>query len=45
MFCLEKLKEKGTAVALGYFDGIHIGHKMVLDRALTAAKEKEIMSI
>ena len=45
MFCLEKLKEKGTAVALGYFDGIHIGHKMVLDRALTAAKEKDLVPV
>ena len=45
MFCLEKLKEKGTAVALGYFDGIHIGHKMVLERALTAAKEKDLIPV
>ena len=40
MFCLdEKTREKGTAVALGYFDGIHLGHKTVLDKALSAAKE------
>ncbi len=33
-------KIKGTAVALGYFDGIHIGHKAVLEKALSLAKEK-----
>ena len=45
MFCLEKLKEKGTAVALGYFDGIHIGHKMVLDKALAMAEEKDLIPV
>ena len=35
MFCLDNtIREKGTAVALGYFDGIHIGHKQVLMKAL-----------
>ena len=23
--------EKGTAVAMGYFDGIHIGHRAVIE--------------
>lgn len=46
MFCLdEKIKEKGTAVALGYFDGIHIGHKMVLGKALSIAKEKNLVPV
>ena len=46
MFCLEeKLRKKGTAVALGYFDGIHIGHKRVLDKALTKAKEKDLIPV
>lgn len=46
MFCLdEKIKNKGTAVALGYFDGIHIGHKAVLDRALSKAKEKNLVPV
>ena len=46
MFCLdEKTREKGTAVALGYFDGIHLGHKMVLDKALSAAKEKNLVPV
>ncbi len=33
-------KTKGTAVALGYFDGIHTGHKAVLQKTLAIAKEK-----
>lgn len=46
MFCLEeKLIKKGTAVALGYFDGIHMGHKAVLEKALTAAKEKNLLPV
>ena len=46
MFCLdEKTREKGTAVALGYFDGIHLGHKTVLDKALSAAKEKNLVPV
>lgn len=36
-------REKGTAVALGYFDGIHIGHRAVLKKALDAAKEKNLI--
>ena len=26
--------EKGTAVAMGYFDGIHIGHRAVIEGAV-----------
>lgn len=33
----EKIKKQGTAVALGYFDGLHLGHKAVLDAALECA--------
>lgn len=39
----ENQKAKGTAVALGYFDGIHIGHQAVLDRALQKAEEKGLI--
>lgn len=46
MFCLdEKTREKGTAVALGYFDGIHRGHKVVLEKALSQAKEKNLVPV
>ncbi len=44
MFCTEK-KAKGTAVALGYFDGIHIGHQAVLNKALEKAEEKGITPV
>ena len=38
MFCEEK-RAKGTAVALGYFDGIHVGHQAVLNKALERAEK------
>ena len=34
-----------SAVALGMFDGVHIGHAAVIQRAINAAKEKKIASI
>ena len=46
MFCLDdKTKKQGTAVALGYFDGIHIGHKSVLMKALEKAEEKDLVPV
>ena len=30
--------EGGTAVAMGYFDGIHIGHRAVIEGAVEWAK-------
>lgn len=30
--------DKKTAVALGYFDGIHLGHKAVIGKAIDAKK-------
>ena len=38
------LKHK-TAVALGNFDGIHIGHREIFRAALDAAKEKDLKSL
>lgn len=32
-------KNKGTVLALGYFDGIHIGHKKIISTLLNTAKE------
>lgn len=32
--------KKRTAVALGYFDGIHKGHRAVLEKTLSVAREK-----
>lgn len=45
MFFSEEVKEKGSAVALGYFDGIHIGHKAVLNKALEKAEEKNLVPV
>lgn len=43
---LEKLELKHkTAVALGNFDGIHIGHREIFRAALEAAKEKDLKSL
>lgn len=44
MFCQEK-RAKGTAVALGYFDGIHVGHQAVLNKALEKAEEKGLTPV
>lgn len=41
----EKIKKQGTAVALGYFDGIHLGHQAVLNTALTYAKKEGLVPV
>ncbi len=41
----EKLKKQGTAVALGYFDGIHLGHRAVLDSALRCAAKENLVPV
>ena len=33
---------RGSVVAIGNFDGVHRGHRQVLDRALAIAREREI---
>lgn len=38
-------EEKSTAVALGYFDGVHIGHKAVLNKALSLARERNLKPV
>lgn len=46
MFSLpEKIKNQGTAVALGYFDGIHLGHRAVLDAALDCARQERLVPV
>jgi len=42
-FIRSKINEK-TAVALGNFDGLHIGHMALIDRITEYAKEKNISS-
>lgn len=41
----EKIKKQGTAVGLGYFDGIHRGHQAVLGAALKKAKEQKLVPV
>ena len=40
----EKLNLKGTAVALGYFDGVHIGHRELISLLVREAKAKGLAS-
>ena len=41
----EKIKNQGTAVALGYFDGIHLGHQAVLGTALDKAEAEGLVPV
>jgi len=34
--------DKGRAVALGYFDGVHAGHREILEKLCSLAKQKNI---
>lgn len=46
MFLLnDKIKKQGTSVALGYFDGIHIGHQAVLGEAMKKAGELSLVAV
>lgn len=38
-------KNKETVVALGYFDGIHKGHRAVLTKALSLAEEMKLKAV
>ena len=42
-----KLKplEKDSCVALGFFDGVHLGHQAVINNAIRMAKENKMASI
>lgn len=42
---MKDLKNCGSVVALGYFDGIHRGHRAVLDKALSFAKETSLVPV
>lgn len=44
-YTLEDVREKGSAVALGYFDGIHKGHRVVLEKALGYAEENGLVPV
>ena len=38
----ELAENKGIAIALGFFDGVHIGHKKIIQTLVAKAKEKDI---
>ena len=35
--------EKGVSLAIGFFDGVHLGHREVIRQAVTLAKEKGLV--
>ncbi|MXZ27404.1 MAG: bifunctional riboflavin kinase/FAD synthetase [Gammaproteobacteria bacterium] len=37
--------DRGCAVTIGGFDGMHVGHQEVLNRVLTAARERNLASV
>ena len=40
---MKNAESRGSAVALGYFDGIHKGHQAVLGKALEYARENDLI--
>jgi len=41
----EAAPERGTVVALGTFDGLHLGHRLLLGRARALAKGEDLLSV
>ena len=39
------LEDEPAAVTVGFFDGVHLGHRAVLDRTVAAARERRIRSV
>ena len=44
VFSLDKKINEPTAIALGYFDGVHLGHRRVIESAVKFAEENRIKS-
>ena len=42
VFSLDKSINEPTAIALGYFDGVHLGHRRVIESAVEYARENKI---
>ena len=40
----EKPNIKNTAIALGYFDGVHIGHKALISLLVREARAKGLLN-
>lgn len=41
----DNLKLKNSVVVLGNFDGVHSAHKMLIEKAVKIAKEKDLLSV
>ncbi len=41
----ESVKSRGTAAAAGSFDGLHLGHRLILGRLIDAAAEHDVTPI
>ncbi len=39
------LSGAGTVTTVGFFDGVHLGHRAVLDRTVTVARERGVRSV
>src|ERR1700693_789980 len=39
------LSERPSVVTVGFFDGVHLGHRAVLARTVEQAKEKSVRSV
>ena len=44
LITIEQPLERESAVALGFFDGVHLGHRAVLRAAADCAAEKGLLS-
>lgn len=41
---IEKIDSNEKVIALGYFDGVHLGHQKVIEKAVEVAREKGLAS-
>jgi riboflavin kinase/FMN adenylyltransferase len=39
------LEEEGSVVTVGFFDGVHLGHRAVIDTTVTRARERGLRSV
>ncbi len=40
-----RLDERGCALALGFFDGVHLGHRLLLSHTVNEAKKRSVPSV
>jgi riboflavin kinase/FMN adenylyltransferase len=39
------LEERGSVVTVGFFDGVHLGHRAVIDTTVARARERDLRSV